>query len=232
MAYFIILRGPAAVGKTTVAKALWEILDNNPAYLSLDSIKHFVYGARSEAHFLDLSRNNALLLTKNYLNNGHPVIIDKAFGNYEYVKDFVDLGNEMDINVHYFKFIAPLDVLTCRVEDRRNLPLDEKIKRGEASAVIPIFTHTTRVTVPYGHLLQLTIDFKEEVFVDEIKKQLSDYQLPKILKSLPSSPDKLFYALNERPNPKQHVHLGNGMYILMCDFQQDTPKKITFWTLT
>jgi len=129
--YCLILSGPSGSGKSTTAKRLWRILDGNPAYLSLDSIKHFVQGAMSNDYFLDLARTNAFLLTENYLKLGHPVILDKAFGSYNYVKPFVDLAKLMRVKSYYFKLTAPLNILIERVENRRNFPLEEKIKAGE-----------------------------------------------------------------------------------------------------
>ena len=129
--YCLIISGPSGSGKSTTAKKLWEVLNGNPAYLSLDSIKHFVKGAISNDHFLDLARNNALSLTRNYLTAGHPVIVDKAFGSYEYVRPFEDLAKEVGVESYYFKLIAPLNVLIKRVENRRNLSLEEQIQIGE-----------------------------------------------------------------------------------------------------
>jgi len=129
--FCLILSGPSGSGKSTTAKKLWRVLDGAPAYLSLDSIKHFVQGARSNDYFLDLARTNALSLTRNYLNAGHTIILDKAFGCYEYVKHFVCLANEMGIASHYFKLFAPLDILIRRVENRRSFSLEEKIECGE-----------------------------------------------------------------------------------------------------
>lgn len=127
----LILSGPSGSGKSTTAKKLWQILDGNPAYLSLDSIKHFIYGAKSSDYFLDLAKANALLLTENYLMQGHPVIIDKAFGSYDYVKPFVELTEKINLRNHYFKLTAPLKVLIERVEERRNFSLEKKIEIGE-----------------------------------------------------------------------------------------------------
>ncbi len=127
----LILSGPSGSGKSTTAKKLWQTLDGNPAYLSLDSIKHFIYGAKSSDYFLDLARTNALLLTGNYLKLGHSVIIDKAFGSYNYVRPFVDLTRSMGLVSHYFKLTAPLNVLIKRVEERRNFSLEKKIAIGE-----------------------------------------------------------------------------------------------------
>lgn len=129
--YCLILSGPSGSGKSTTAKKLWGTIDGNPAYLSLDSIKHFIHGARSNDYFLDLARINALSLTRNYLRAGHSVIVDKAFGCYDYVKPFIDLAKEIGVESYYFKLIAPLNVLIQRVEDRRDISLEEKIGRGE-----------------------------------------------------------------------------------------------------
>jgi predicted kinase len=129
--FCLIISGPSGSGKSTTAKRLWNILDGNPAYLSLDSIKHFIHGAKSNDYFLDLARINALSLTRNYLKVGHPVILDKAFGCYEYVKPFVDLTKEIGVASYYFKLIAPLNVLIRRVENRKDFSLEEKIKQGE-----------------------------------------------------------------------------------------------------
>jgi len=127
----LILSGPSGSGKSTTAKRLWQTLDGNPAYLSLDSIKHFVHGAMSSDHFLDLARTNALLLTENYLKSGHSVIIDKAFGSYNYVRPFVDLTESRGLVSHYFKLTAPLNILIKRVEERRSFSLEEKMAIGE-----------------------------------------------------------------------------------------------------
>ncbi|PJC44272.1 hypothetical protein CO038_04605 [Candidatus Pacearchaeota archaeon CG_4_9_14_0_2_um_filter_39_13] len=129
--FCLILSGSSGSGKSTTAKILWQRLKENPAYLNLDSIKHLIYGAISSDYFLDLARENALLLTKNYLKNDHSVIIDKAFGSYDYVRPFINLAKDMHVKSHYFKLTAPLNVLISRVEDRRNFSLEEKIVAGE-----------------------------------------------------------------------------------------------------
>ena len=129
--YCLILSGPSGSGKSTTAKKLWESIEGNPAYINMDSIKHLVYDAKSIDYFLDLARNSALVLTENYLNSNHTVILDKAFGSYDYVSPFIELSNRLNLRSHYFKLIAPLNVLIERVEGRRNFSLEEKIESGE-----------------------------------------------------------------------------------------------------
>jgi len=129
--YCLIISGPSGSGKTTTAKMLWKNLDRNPAYLSLDSIKHLVSGAESTDYFLDLARLSALTLTENFLSRGHPVIIEKAFGNYQYVRDFIKLAARLKVQSYYFKLNAPLEILIERADRRRNASLKEKIETGE-----------------------------------------------------------------------------------------------------
>ena len=127
----IILSGPSGSGKSSIAKHLWRMLPNNPAYLNLDSIKHLPYGAESTDHFLDLARINALDLTRNFLESNHSVIVDKAFGSYRFVKPFIDLSNSLCIQPFYFKLYAPINELISRVESRRNYSDQMKLESGE-----------------------------------------------------------------------------------------------------
>ena len=129
--YCLIISGSSGTGKSTTAKRLWETNHEHMVYLNLDSIKHFVHEAISDDYFLDLARVSALILTKHYLNSGHPVILEKAFGKYDYVKPFVDLAKKECVPVFYFKLVAPLNVQVKRVEARTNAPLKEKVKLGE-----------------------------------------------------------------------------------------------------
>lgn len=144
--FCIILSGPSGSGKTSLANKLWKTLPNNPAYLCLDSIKHFVIGAVGNSHYLDLARLNALSMAENFLNAGHPVIVEKAFGSYEYVRPFVEMAERLSVHSLYFKLTAPLEILIKRVEDRKNLSAEELIERaewlrssGNSKTVIEIF---------------------------------------------------------------------------------------------
>jgi len=129
--YCLIISGSSGSGKTSVSKLLWKTLPNNPAYLSLDSLKHLPHGAVSNDHYLNLARINALDITKNMLNSGHSVIVEKAFGSYKFVGPFIELSKSMGVDSAYFKLVAPLSVLIERVEARRNLSLERKIEFGE-----------------------------------------------------------------------------------------------------
>lgn len=175
--YCLIISGPSGSGKTTTSKILWKSLSGNPAYLSLDSIKHLVNGAKSTDYFLDLARLNALSLTENFLNKGHPVIIEKAFGNYQYVKDFIKLAERLKVKSHYFKLNAPLEVLIERTDRRRNFSLGEKIESGEWPLPIGNRETVTRVYnffMKYQHKDGMEIDTSEKT-PEEVAQLIKSY---------------------------------------------------------
>lgn len=116
--YILILSGPSASGKSTLADALWKTLPGYPAHLCLDTLKHMVFRATSTDHYLDLASLNALSLAKNFLDAGHSVIVNKAFGKYAFVEPFIKEGSRRCIPVYYFKLTAPLKVLLQRNRSR------------------------------------------------------------------------------------------------------------------
>lgn len=125
--YLLILSGPAASGKSTIAEMLWRTLPDRPAYLSLDALKHLIYDTPSTDYFLELASRNGLSLVRNFLDQGHSVIIDKAFGKYDYVEPFLKEGRERNIPIHYFKLQASLDELLRRNKVRTHCLPDEKV---------------------------------------------------------------------------------------------------------
>lgn len=116
--YVIIISGPAASGKTTIATELWKILPNEPANICLDILKHFIFVAESKDHYLDLASKNALLLMRNFLRHGHSAIVDKAFGSYKYIIPFVREARRLKVKVHYIKLKASLEELLRRNRNR------------------------------------------------------------------------------------------------------------------
>ena len=118
--YVLILSGPAGSGKSTVADILRKVLPTEPAYISLDDLKHMIFVATSTDHYLDLAARNALPIMKNFLDAGHAVIIDKAFGKYAYVKPFINEARRRKVPVHYAKFTASLEELLRRNRTRQH----------------------------------------------------------------------------------------------------------------
>ncbi|MBN2181724.1 MAG: AAA family ATPase [Sedimentisphaerales bacterium] len=118
--YILILSGPAASGKSSVATSLWKELPDRPAYIDVDSLKNMIWQAPSNDHNLDLASKNALSLVRNFLADHHSVILDKAFGRYSFVMPFIQEAKRWNCVVHYFKLTAPLDVLIHRNRERHH----------------------------------------------------------------------------------------------------------------
>jgi tRNA uridine 5-carbamoylmethylation protein Kti12 len=118
MSYFIIIRGPLAVGKTTVSKELARILDGE--YISFDKLM--------EEHELDRgdedegcipARNfvkaNEIIIPKieKLLENGKIVILDSCF---YHKKSLVHLYENLPHRHYAFTLKAPVEV--CIQRDR------------------------------------------------------------------------------------------------------------------
>jgi predicted kinase len=129
--YCLIISGPAGSGKTTIASKMWRTFEDNPAYICLDTLKHLVGNAISTDHYLDLARENGISMTKNFLKYGHNAIIEKAFGNYDFVEPFINIAKEFNVPSHYFKLDASLETLLKRNRCRKKLSAEELIRRGE-----------------------------------------------------------------------------------------------------
>lgn len=117
----IVISGPAGSGKSTISRRLWAMLPNRPAYISLDALKDLLYDAKSTNYDLGLAKQNGLLLVANFLDRGHTVIVEKAFGKHEYVKPFLQMGIKKAVPTYYFKLYAPLEQLRQRnkIRERR-----------------------------------------------------------------------------------------------------------------
>ena len=150
----VVISGPAGSGKSTISRRLWAILPNRPAYISLDALKDLLYDAQSNDYDLGLAAENGLLLVANFLDHGHTVIVEKAFGKYEYVEPFLRLGNQKNVSVHYFKLYAPLQQLQDRNKIRERRIPENRLE------------HIFRFHEEYAH--------EEGVSIDTGKQSLSE----------------------------------------------------------
>ncbi|HBR71034.1 TPA: hypothetical protein DIC20_05435 [Candidatus Dependentiae bacterium] len=126
MSYFIILRGPAGVGKTTVAKKLTQLLGGY--HISLDTIlaKHnldYVPGNRCVPEQNTLTVNKLIIpMAQEKLKEGTVVIFD---GNFYHKSQIEDLINKLKFP--HFIFTLQADVETCIARNNmRDNSLDEK----------------------------------------------------------------------------------------------------------
>ena len=114
----IILSGPPAVGKNTVASRICEAYPLRIAEIDLDHVKCFIPHAPSTDFFLDLASALGQSMLPIYLRAGISVVVHKPFCCFDYVRPFIDICKEYRADYQYFKLRAPLDELLRRNPDR------------------------------------------------------------------------------------------------------------------
>ncbi len=162
--YVVILSGPAASGKSTIAFELWKLLPHEPAHIDLDVLKHFVFAAGYSEHHLNLARENGVALLKNYLGDGHGVIISKAFCRYRYVRPFIVAAKKQKVYVYYVKLTASLEELLRRNKTKQHYIPEWKVEAiyREAEAFkhpqgIEIDTEKMPVSEIVEHIRQIVL---------------------------------------------------------------------------
>lgn len=145
MSYFIIIRGPAGCGKTTVAKKLKEKL--NAEYFSFDEIlkKHQleISDGRGISKESFLKANELIIAdVKKIINEGKIVILDGCFYHKEQLENL-----EKSIPFKHFIFDLKASVKECIDRDKTRKSIGEDSIRAVHSMVsefdcgIPIDTN-------------------------------------------------------------------------------------------
>jgi cytidylate kinase len=129
MSYFIIIRGPAGVGKTTIASALAKLLHG--FYISIDSIlaQHgldYVPGQPCVPEHKMLAANNIVIpVAKKKLSVGQIVIFD---GNFYHKSQIEDLTIGLCYQSFVFTLKADLNTCLTRNKVRTALLHEQEIK--------------------------------------------------------------------------------------------------------
>ncbi|MFY9716590.1 MAG: AAA family ATPase [Thermoplasmata archaeon] len=159
-AFYVIVRGPLGVGKSTVSLQLAERL--GAKYISIDRILEeadlWVEGALPEflrANDITISR------ARESLTRGTPVIVD---GNFYWKTQIQDLIERLDFRGYVFTLRASLEVCIARDAERES-PF------GEA-ATTEVFAKTTRFE--WG--TEVDANGRLEAVIDEIVARLSGSQ--------------------------------------------------------
>ncbi len=131
--FLIILRGPAASGKSTIAKGLWKKIPNT-ALVQLDNIKWLVSGYKSstqpEETYIDISIEIGLKMAKTYLSNGINVIVEKAFINKKRLSPFISYAKKNSFKFFIYDIEAPWKVIKKRIGER-----NQKMSLKKAKAI-------------------------------------------------------------------------------------------------
>lgn len=120
MNYFIIIRGPLGIGKSTIAKNLTQIL--GAKYFAVDRVlddydltKNIEDGYVSQKSFLKANKI-IILQSKKFLEKGISIIFD---GNFYWKLQIDDLIKKLNFPYYIFTLKAPLEVCIER-DSRRN----------------------------------------------------------------------------------------------------------------
>ena len=124
MSYYIIIRGPAGVGKTTVAKKLAEKI--NGEYISFDEILDQNKLHESDGEGISkqsfLKANNLVMeKVKDKIIQGTPVIFDGCFYHKEQLEDLI---TNLDYKYFVFDLKATLEECIERDKSRKSIGVD------------------------------------------------------------------------------------------------------------
>ena len=162
MSFYIIIRGPLGIGKTTIAEALSKKIQGE--HIAYDRIleEHDLEGDKEEGFISQknfLKANEiAVSQSKEFLDKGTPIVFD---GNFYWKSQVEDLISKLDYPHYVFTLSAPLGVCIER-DDKRN----KSYGKGAAEVV---YGKTTEFN--YGTVIDTNCKTAEEV-VDEIKERL------------------------------------------------------------
>jgi len=125
VAYFVILRGPLGVGKTTVSRVLAKAID--ATCVSIDRIldEHGLWKEGRLSEFLG-ANEIAVPLARRSLANGTPVVFD---GNFYWKTQIEDLIDRLEARPFVFTLKAPLAVCIRR-DNRRDPPHGREAARA------------------------------------------------------------------------------------------------------
>lgn len=155
--YYIIIRGPLGIGKSTIATSLAK--ETGAALISIDRIldEHGLWESGRPSEFL-MANAYAAEEARELLAKEIPVIFD---GNFYWKSQLADLLERLDFSHHVFTLTAPLGVCVER-DDRRHPSYGRK-------AVEEVYAKSTKFT--YG--IELDATHPIGYLIGEITSRLS-----------------------------------------------------------
>jgi aspartate-semialdehyde dehydrogenase len=101
-------------------------------------------------------------------------------------------------------------------------------------APFKISAHTNRVAVIDGHTVCVSIEFDQPIGPQEAAQALIDYEWAEIVRSLPSSPERVIEVRSEpdRPQPRRDRDAGRGMTTVVGRVREDPLFHVKFVVLS
>jgi chloramphenicol 3-O-phosphotransferase len=125
MAEVLILTGPPASGKTTVAQTLAERYDR-VAHIDVDVVRHFITptgfakpGSQERRHQRLLGARNASAPARNFLAERFGVIIDECFDEPDLLPVYLHELKPANADIHVVTLLPSLEACERRDAERR-----------------------------------------------------------------------------------------------------------------
>jgi len=101
-------------------------------------------------------------------------------------------------------------------------------------APIKISAHTNRVAVIDGHTVCVSLEFDQSIGPQEAAQAMLDYEWAEIVRSLPSSPERVIEVRSEpdRPQPRRDRDAGHGMTTVVGRVREDPLFHVKFVVLS
>jgi predicted kinase len=114
----VIINGPCAVGKSTMATKLHECMPLS-FLLDIDAQRRYICKYQKQHKESGaLSMEIAFAIVESFLKSGSDVIVDKMICDTNALNEFCRIGKKYEANVHEIILSAPKDVVMKRASDR------------------------------------------------------------------------------------------------------------------
>ncbi len=160
MTFYIIIRGPLGVGKTSISKRIAKEL--NAEYISIDKVlsENKLDQVENDIPEKNFIKANEIILPKvqEMLSKGKPIVFDGNFYFYTQISHLIE-----NLEGRYYIFTLDASIGTCiRRDAQREKPCGEDAAKA-------VYSLVTRVN--YGQKIS-TENKSIEQIVEEIKNQL------------------------------------------------------------